>query len=147
MLRCTDMEDLRPKRICVQVHGIQVRRISRSSFPCYETIYETQRQKVIQSSGYTDGNAQRRWHGTTRTCRLGDSVSSTKILCRDSKCSLCRIIEVSDLIAYVTSFVLSLNGDVLAFHVRRILISKNSGEELGGDGLGEGSIRRLPHQR
>lgn len=57
--------------------------------------YMEYKQKVIQSSGYADGNAQRRWHGTTRTCRLGDSVNSTKILCRDSKCSLCRIIETN----------------------------------------------------
>lgn len=41
----------------------------------------------------TAGNEQRRWHGTSRICNLGDN-GETKC-CLDSKCSLCSIVRIS----------------------------------------------------
>ncbi|EIM84805.1 ADP-ribosylation [Stereum hirsutum FP-91666 SS1] len=60
----------------------------------YVDRYMAYKDKVIKSSGYPDGNAKRRWHGTTRTCRLGDTSSHSQI-CNDLRCSLCSIIETS----------------------------------------------------
>lgn len=40
-----------------------------------------------------NGNTKRRFHGTIRACRLGDS-DTCRDLCEDSDCSLCSIIQV-----------------------------------------------------
>lgn len=39
------------------------------------------------------GNENRRWHGTTRTCNIGDKGVTT--FCSDSSCSLCGIMRAS----------------------------------------------------
>jgi hypothetical protein len=43
--------------------------------------------------GRSAGNENRRWHGTTRTCRLGDNGQTT--FCSSTACSLCSIIKTS----------------------------------------------------
>ena len=45
------------------------------------------------SKGLPRGNENRRWHGTRRACKLGDK--GVKNFCKDSDCSLCRIIKTS----------------------------------------------------
>jgi len=45
------------------------------------------------SSGRSKGNENRRWHGTLRTCNLGDKDQTQ--LCSSSQCSLCSIIRNS----------------------------------------------------
>ncbi|KZT66592.1 hypothetical protein DAEQUDRAFT_730004 [Daedalea quercina L-15889] len=49
---------------------------------------------IERKIGQTGGNSRRRWHGTSRTCTIGDSEDQTN-LCQDVACSLCRIIETS----------------------------------------------------
>jgi len=44
------------------------------------------------------GNEQRRWHGTSRQCTLGDSGNTQ--LCSASNCSLCGIIQTSFSLKY-----------------------------------------------
>jgi len=43
--------------------------------------------------GKSRGNENRRWHGTTRKCKLGDTGNKT--FCTDPGCSLCCIIKAS----------------------------------------------------
>lgn len=43
--------------------------------------------------GRSAGNENRRWHGTTRECRLGDSQQTQ--FCSSSSCSLCCIMKTS----------------------------------------------------
>ena len=50
---------------------------------------------VAQRSNIPGGNCKRRWHGTSRSCTLGDDDKSTNF-CTVSKCSLCNIIKVGD---------------------------------------------------
>jgi len=45
------------------------------------------------SQGKSRGNENRRWHGTTRKCNIGDDGETD--LCSNSSCSLCCIIKVS----------------------------------------------------
>jgi len=45
------------------------------------------------SSVCSKGNEKRRWHGTRRTCNLGDKDQTR--LCSSSRCSLCSIIRNS----------------------------------------------------
>ena len=45
------------------------------------------------SSGRSKGNENRFWHGTRRTCNLGDKDKTR--LCSSSQCSLCSIIRNS----------------------------------------------------
>lgn len=45
------------------------------------------------SEGKARGNENRRWHGTRRTCNIGDKGSTS--FCTDSKCSLCCILKTS----------------------------------------------------
>ena len=51
------------------------------------------RQRIERSRGIPGGNTRRRFHGTIRRCRLGDT-SSEKALCTLRNCNLCRIIKV-----------------------------------------------------
>ncbi|KAI6125098.1 ADP-ribosylation [Pisolithus croceorrhizus] len=67
--------------------------------------YEAYRAQVeargnFAAAGRSPGNENRRWHGTTRECLLGDNGNST--LCSSQSCSLCRILH--------TSYSLSLFG-------------------------------------
>ncbi|KAH0833182.1 ADP-ribosylation [Lanmaoa asiatica] len=45
------------------------------------------------AAGRSPGNENRRWHGTTRECLLGDNGNTT--LCSSTSCSLCNIIRTS----------------------------------------------------
>lgn len=45
------------------------------------------------AAGRSAGNENRRWHGTTRECNLGDNGNCT--LCSSHTCSLCCIIKTS----------------------------------------------------
>ena len=45
------------------------------------------------ATGRSPGNENRRWHGTTRECLLGDNGNTT--LCSSTSCSLCSIIRTS----------------------------------------------------
>ena len=45
------------------------------------------------SMGKSRGNENRRWHGTRRKCRLGDTGYQT--FCADMECALCCIIQMS----------------------------------------------------
>lgn len=49
---------------------------------------------IERRTGIEGGNARRRWHGTIRTCRIGDHSSQTDF-CSDDNCCLCRILESS----------------------------------------------------
>ena len=51
------------------------------------------RLAVERRTGLDGGNSRRRWHGTVRGCRLGDSQSSFTF-CGDPLCSLCSILQV-----------------------------------------------------
>jgi len=57
-------------------------------------------QKVALRTRTLDGNTRRRFHGTTRSCTLGDDEDDTD-LCNMRSCSLCRIIQRSFEIARV----------------------------------------------
>ncbi|KAF9644284.1 ADP-ribosylation [Thelephora ganbajun] len=50
------------------------------------------------AKGITSGNQQRRWHGTNRGCRVGESGQTT--LCYSPQCALCSIIRTSFDIAH-----------------------------------------------
>lgn len=67
--------------------------------------YETYRSQVeargnFVAAGRSAGNENRRWHGTTRECLLGDNGNCN--LCTSPSCSLCGILR--------TSYSLSLFG-------------------------------------
>jgi hypothetical protein len=59
---------------------------------------------TIEARGYfvskqrSAGNEQRRWHGTSRQCTLGDNGNTQ--LCSVSDCSLCGIIRTSFVLNY-----------------------------------------------
>ena len=57
----------------------------------YSDEVEAERQFVSQ--GKTRGNENRRWHGTTRKCKIGDE-GVTKF-CSNPSCSLCCIMKTS----------------------------------------------------
>jgi len=56
--------------------------------------------EVERRTDILDGNPRRRYHGTIRTCRLGDT-SNNGVLCRLSTCNMCGIIRSSYQVAYV----------------------------------------------
>lgn len=47
----------------------------------------------FSAMGKSPGNENRRWHGTRRTCNIGDKVVTD--FCQDPNCSLCSIIKTS----------------------------------------------------
>ncbi|KAH9830115.1 uncharacterized protein C8Q71DRAFT_862706 [Rhodofomes roseus] len=49
---------------------------------------------IERKTNYTGGNSKRRWHGTIRTCTVGDSDGQMN-LCSNVNCSLCSIIRTS----------------------------------------------------
>ena len=51
------------------------------------------RSFVSQSTGLSEGNQRRRFHGTNRMCTVGDGGSTT--LCSSPQCSLCCIVKTS----------------------------------------------------
>ncbi|CAL1710597.1 unnamed protein product [Somion occarium] len=59
----------------------------------YDTI-DRYKLEVERRTGLEGGNSLRRWHGTVRTCRLGDEEDKHSF-CSDPACSLCLIIQTS----------------------------------------------------
>jgi len=59
--------------------------------PGYSNRVEAKRNFV--SKNQTRGNERRRWHGTTRKCRVGDKGVTT--LCSNPSCALCCIMKTS----------------------------------------------------
>lgn len=62
-----------------------------ASYEAYRTAVENKGQFVAQ--GRSAGNENRRWHGTRRTCNLGDKGHTQ--FCASTSCSLCSIIRNS----------------------------------------------------
>lgn len=57
------------------------------------SLIECIRLEVERRTGLEGGNTRRRFHGTIRACRLGDTPLDGAI-CREEACNMCRIIEV-----------------------------------------------------
>jgi len=73
----------------------------RSSHPeCIENKFYNYQLRVAIRTGIPGGNTRRRFHGTVRECRLGDT-STAQGLCLLDTCNLCRIIQNSFEIARV----------------------------------------------
>ncbi|KAG8826977.1 hypothetical protein FRC19_006215 [Serendipita sp. 401] len=60
-------------------------------YEAYKAKIEAKNQHAAR--GREPGNQQRRWHGTTRVCTLGENGNST--LCTATNCALCNIIRSS----------------------------------------------------
>jgi len=56
--------------------------------------FSSYQRRIQRSRGIPGGNTRRRFHGTMRRCRLGDT-SSERTFCRLRNCNLCRIIQSS----------------------------------------------------
>ncbi|KAF9556030.1 ADP-ribosylation [Agrocybe pediades] len=74
-----------------RVYKILVPPASLSAYNAYRAAVEAQGQFL--SSGRSEGNENRRWHGTRRVCNLGDKGQTQ--FCSASNCSLCCIIRTS----------------------------------------------------
>ncbi|KAF9790497.1 hypothetical protein BJ322DRAFT_393641 [Thelephora terrestris] len=64
---------------------------SLENFEQYLNLVEAKGNFMAQ--GKTRGNENRRWHGTTRNCNIGDKGETD--FCQDSSCSLCSIMKSS----------------------------------------------------
>ena len=53
--------------------------------------FKQYRQTIIKACCKADGNTRRRFHGTSRTCKIGDLGHNT--LCTDAKCAVCCIMR------------------------------------------------------
>jgi hypothetical protein len=73
------------------IYKIVGSRASMMSYDAYRKAVET--RENFAARGRSAGNENRRWHGTTRTCRLGDNGQTT--FCSSTACSLCSIIKTS----------------------------------------------------
>ncbi|KAF8428873.1 ADP-ribosylation [Boletus edulis BED1] len=62
-----------------------------SKYEAYRTSVESRGK--FAAAGRSSGNENRRWHGTTRECLLGDGGNTA--LCSSTSCSLCGIIRTS----------------------------------------------------
>ncbi|KAN0093141.1 hypothetical protein V8E55_003925 [Tylopilus felleus] len=62
-----------------------------SKYEAYKTSVEARGK--FAAAGRSPGNENRRWHGTTRECLLGENGNTT--LCSSTSCSLCGIIRTS----------------------------------------------------
>ncbi|KDR68592.1 hypothetical protein GALMADRAFT_146244 [Galerina marginata CBS 339.88] len=74
-----------------RVYKILAPPASLASYNAYRAAVETRGQFV--SSGRSEGNENRRWHGTRRVCNLGDKGQTQ--FCTTTNCSLCCIIRTS----------------------------------------------------
>jgi hypothetical protein len=80
------------------VYKIVGSQTSVAAYAAYRNAVEARGQFV--ASGRSPGNENRRWHGTTRECTLGDKGQAQ--FCSSPTCSLCSIVK--------SSFDLSLFG-------------------------------------
>ncbi|PPQ92599.1 hypothetical protein CVT25_007291 [Psilocybe cyanescens] len=74
-----------------RVYKILAPPTSLASYNAYRAAVESRGQ--FASSGRSEGNENRRWHGTRRVCNLGDKGHTQ--FCSASNCSLCCIIRTS----------------------------------------------------
>ncbi|KAF9479970.1 ADP-ribosylation, partial [Pholiota conissans] len=74
-----------------RVYKILVPPASLAAYNAYKDDVETRGQ--FASSGRSEGNENRRWHGTRRVCNLGDKGHTQ--FCAATNCSLCCIIRTS----------------------------------------------------
>ncbi|KAI0080964.1 ADP-ribosylation, partial [Panus rudis PR-1116 ss-1] len=81
-------------RVCPTVRRIYkviAEQSSLDKYDAYRAAVEARGQFV--KDGRSAGNENRRWHGTTRECRLGDKGHVQ--FCSSTKCSLCCIMKTS----------------------------------------------------
>ncbi|KAG8829829.1 hypothetical protein FRC17_005946 [Serendipita sp. 399] len=64
---------------------------SAASYDAYRT--KVEQQGNFKAAGKSEGNENRRFHGTTRQCHLGDPGNTQ--LCSNSTCALCGILRTS----------------------------------------------------
>lgn len=74
-----------------RVHKVIVSPASIAKYDAYRAAVESRGNFV--AAGRSAGNENRRWHGTTRECNLGDNGNS--MLCSSQTCSLCCILRTS----------------------------------------------------
>ncbi|KAF9533957.1 hypothetical protein CPB83DRAFT_417181 [Crepidotus variabilis] len=74
-----------------QVYKIVTPKTQLASYNAYKAAVESRGQFV--ASGRSEGNENRRWHGTRRVCNLGDKGQTQ--FCNSTTCSLCCIIRTS----------------------------------------------------
>ncbi|KAG2036256.1 ADP-ribosylation [Suillus americanus] len=74
-----------------RVHKVIVSPASIAKYDAYRAAVESRGNFV--AAGRSAGNENRRWHGTTRECNLGDNGNCT--LCSSQTCSLCCILRTS----------------------------------------------------
>ncbi|OAX41486.1 ADP-ribosylation [Rhizopogon vinicolor AM-OR11-026] len=74
-----------------RVHKVITSPASIAKYEAYRAAVEARGN--FAASGRSAGNENRRWHGTTRECNLGDNGNGT--LCSSQTCSLCCIIRTS----------------------------------------------------
>lgn len=75
----------------------------------------------------TPGNENRRWHGTTRKCSLGDPGNTE--LCQNTTCALCSIITSSfDLAFYKTKTSWGRFGEYSSFLILTLLTVSQDAE-------------------
>ena len=102
------------------------------------------RRDVEQRTGLPHGNSKRRWHGTSRMCRLGDD-DNNRDFCNAPGCSICRIIEVrSD---HYAPFPLESDCTAQFLSGRRLSNWSVSDRPRASGGSGRAFTRLLPLAR
>ncbi|KAE9387033.1 ADP-ribosylation [Gymnopus androsaceus JB14] len=82
------------------IYKIVSPKLSLAAYNRYKAAVEARLGGKLRPAGRSAGNENRRWHGTTRECHLGDNGQTQ--FCGSKTCSLCCIVK--------TSFDLSLFG-------------------------------------
>jgi len=88
----TWLHDDRDMPSVVHVYRVVLSKALMDSYNRYRDNVE--REGHFEGSRMTAGNECRRWHGTKRACTLGDDPDNLSF-CKNSACSLCRILETS----------------------------------------------------
>ncbi|KAF9790510.1 hypothetical protein BJ322DRAFT_1104161 [Thelephora terrestris] len=84
----------RHKTTCPEVKAVYKIVVSEASMTQYQQYLDSvEVAGNYVAMGKSRGNENRRWHGTKRKCRLGDSGNET--FCADAECALCNIIRTS----------------------------------------------------
>ncbi|KAF9790511.1 ADP-ribosylation [Thelephora terrestris] len=84
----------RHKTACPEVKAIYKVISTEASLKQYDQyLDDVETRGNFATDGKSRGNEHRRWHGTTRKCKLGDTGNNT--FCADAGCPLCCIIKSS----------------------------------------------------
>jgi len=84
----------RHKTTCPEVKAVYKIVVADASMTQYQEYLDSvEARGNFASMGKSPGNENRRWHGTRRKCRLGDTGYQT--FCADTECALCCIIRTS----------------------------------------------------